>query len=142
MPFHIHICVWQRKIPSACRDGLDPGKLPIRDRVTDHSRALGVWAGFTGRGATGWGLVFEARHGGENEKKARDDDGNAHKHGDELGEWTEGGVVKSLEDAPANVAWTDIVFFLLDVVLILIVVGFWVLDYVGDGGRGAGGDME
>lgn len=79
---------------SAYRDRFDPVKLVVRDRMTDHSRALGACAGFTGRGATGWGLVFEARHGGENEGKARDDNGCTHKHGDELGKWTKGGVVK------------------------------------------------
>jgi len=89
------MCVRHMEVLSAYRDGFDPKELPVRDRVTYHSRALGVWAGDTGRVATGGWLVFEPRHGGEDEGKTRDDDGDAHEHRDELGEGAESGVVKS-----------------------------------------------
>lgn len=57
-----NICVRQTGELSAYRDGFDPVKLVIRDRMTDHSRALGAWAGFTGRRATmGWLVLLGGR---------------------------------------------------------------------------------
>lgn len=88
------MCVRHIEVLSAYRDGFDPKELPVRGRVTNHSRAIGVWAGCTGRSATRRWLIFKSWHGGKDEGKTRDDNGGTHEHCDDLGEGAEGWVVK------------------------------------------------
>lgn len=82
------------EVPSAYRDGFDPEKLPKWNKMTYHSRALGAWAGDTGRSTAGCWLVFKSWHGGDDEGKTRNDDGGTHEHGDELGEGAKGRVMQ------------------------------------------------